>query len=519
MAFDLKFYLALLIRRLPLILIIVALGCAVGLTLAFTLPTVYRAEARLLFESPQIPDELAASTVRSTADENLMTIQQRLLTRANLLELSQRFGLHPDPDEMTEEKIVEDMRMRVGIYMPPMVQSTGVVSVSFGAPTPQESADVTNALVEQILAQNVELRTAASGNTLEFFQQEVQRISEEMAAQNAKILEFEEANRDSLPESLTYRRSRQAALQERLLLVDRELASLRDRRQRLTELYDRTGRLAASLGDVSPEQAELEELRQELASALVIFSPQNPRVRALQTQVAAMEEAVRSQLGTDGEGSLSTFDLQMADIDGQISFLAEQKVEIEEEQQTLQATIDATPANSIVLAGLQSDYDNLRVQYDQAVASLAEARMGDRIEETDRGQRVSVLEPAVAPLYRAEPNRKALAVSGFGVGVLAATLLVLLLELLNRTVRRPAEMISALGITPFGTVPYMQTRQEIRHHRIVLAGTIAAILIGVPLLLYVVHVTLLPIGTLITAVADRVGLGDTVRQLMPGTAG
>lgn len=519
MAFDLKFYIALILRRLPLILIIVATGCAIGLTLAFTLPTVYRAEARLLFESPQIPDELAASTVRSTADENLMMIQQRVLTRGNLLELSKRFGLYQAPQDMTEEEIVEDMRQRIGIFMPSMVQNTGIVTVSFDAPEPKESADITNALVDQILVQNVELRTSASGNTLEFFQQEVHRLTEEMAAQNAKILEFEEANRDSLPESLTYRRSRQAALQERLLLVDRELASLRDRRQRLTELYDRTGRLAASIGELTPEQAQLEQLRQELASALVIFSPQNPRVRALQTQVAAMEEAVREQLGDSGEGALSTFDLQMADIDGQINFLAEEKTEIEKEQRALQVSIDATPANSIVLAGLQSDYDNLRVQYDQAVASLAEARMGDRIEETDRGQRVSVIEPAVAPLYRAEPNRKALAVSGFGAGVLVSTLLVLLLELLNRTVRRPAEMISALGITPFGTVPYMQTKREIRNHRIMLAGGVAGILIGVPLLLYLVHVNLMPIGTLITAVADRVGLGDTVRQLMPGTAG
>jgi uncharacterized protein involved in exopolysaccharide biosynthesis len=67
--------------------------------------------------------------------------------------------------------------------------------VSFDAPDPVKSAAVTNALVDQILRQNVELRTGASGGTLDFFQQEVERLSTELAQQNARILEFEQANR------------------------------------------------------------------------------------------------------------------------------------------------------------------------------------------------------------------------------------------------------------------------------------------------------------------------------------
>ncbi len=230
------------------------------------------------------------------------------------------------------------------------------MTVSFDASDPVVSAAVTNALVDQILRQNVELRTDASGGTLDFFEQEVQRLSTEIAQQNARILEFEQANRDALPESLEYRRTRQSAQQERLLQVDRELAGLRDRRQRLEDLFDRTGRIGSSPEDMTPEQARLEALRQELASAVVLYAPENPRVRALQTQVAALEEAVRQQLGGGtGAGAVTTFDLQVADIDGQIAFMAEQKRLLEEELVRIDASIRATPENAIVLGELRSD--------------------------------------------------------------------------------------------------------------------------------------------------------------------
>lgn len=519
MNFDLNFYIKLLARRLPYVALVTVACTVIGVLVAFSLPPVFRAEARLLFESAQIPDELAASTVRSTADENLLAIQQRILTRAKLLSLADRFDVYADVEGVTQDIIVEDMRGRISIFMPRPEGGTGVISVSFSAADPELSASVTNAVVEDILAQNIELRTAASGSTLDFFEQEVRRLSQEMAAQNAEILEFEEANRDALPESLTFRRSRQATQQERLLQVDRELASLRDRRQRLADLYDRTGRLASEVGDTTPEQAQLERLRQELASALVILSPTNPRVRALQTQVAALEEAVKEQVGAAGDGTLSSFDVQMIDIDGQIEYLAEQKSLIEEELVAIDASIEATPGNSLALGILTSDYENLRVQYDQAVASLADARMGDRIEVTDRGQRISIIEPAVPPAVRAEPNRKLLAATGFGTGLLLSAALVFLLELLNRTIRRPAELVSALGITPFVTIPYIASKAEDQRKRAQFAWSVLGIALLVPLLLLGVLGFVIPMDAIFAALAEMFGLGAGLDTLLPSFSG
>ena len=65
MTLDLRFYLSLVVRRLPIILSIIFTTTMAGILYAVSLPPVYRAESRLLIENAQIPDELAASTVRS----------------------------------------------------------------------------------------------------------------------------------------------------------------------------------------------------------------------------------------------------------------------------------------------------------------------------------------------------------------------------------------------------------------------------------------------------------------------
>ncbi|WP_128513761.1 GumC family protein [Tabrizicola thermarum] len=516
MTLDLRFYLSLILRRLPVIAAIIFTATTAGILYAVSLPPVFRAEARLLIENAQIPDELAASTVRSTTDETLLAIQQRIMTRDNLLALAERHDLFSDAPTMTADQKLRDMSSRVGIYMPNNQGNTGVVTVSFGASEPQRSADVANDIAEQILQWSTELRTAASANTLDFFEQEVQRLTQELSEQNAKILEFEQANRDALPESLEFRRSRQAAQQERLLQLNRDLASLRDRRQRLTELYDRTGRLVNTDEARTPEEQRLDDLRKELASALVVLSPNNPRIKALQNEVNALEEAVKEQLNLSGGGRLTPFQVQMLDIDGQIDYLAEQKGIVEKDLAALEASIEATPGNSIRLAELRSNYETLRVQYEQAVGSLSEARMGNRIEATDRGQRITMIERAVPPTIRSEPNRKRIAIASFGAGVILSGALLFLLEILNQTIRRPSELAKVIGAPPFATVGYLEGGT---HDRRFSHGTLAmlvVLLINIPVLMLVVHIYVAPLNSLLGLASNAPEIGGVAD---PATTG
>ena len=178
---DLKFYLSIFLRRLPYFLVIAAFISAIGLALASILPANYSATASILVESPQIPNDLAQSTVPINPIEQIQIIEQRLMTRANLLSLASRFGIHADKSGMSAAAIIDDMQARTTISASAPGQRKGpgatTLQVSFSSPDPRQAADVTNEFVTLILQENVNLRTTRAGDTLAFFESESERLS------------------------------------------------------------------------------------------------------------------------------------------------------------------------------------------------------------------------------------------------------------------------------------------------------------------------------------------------------
>jgi len=512
---DVRFYLTLLLRRLPLLLVIVVICTGIGLVAAITLPPVYRATARLVVESPQIPDNLATTTVQASEVEILQVIEQRLMSRANLLDLAQKFNVYSDRPDMGPNDIVADMRSRIEISLPQVSRNRAAfVSVSFLAPSGKMAAEVANELVSQILQENVTLRTSATGQTLEFFKQEVARLDEELAVQGARILAFKEQHKDALPDGLDYRRNRQSSLQERSLQLDRELSGLRDRRARLVEIYERTGRPDFSGESLTPEQRQLRQLKDQRAAALAIYSSDHPRVKSLDAQIAQLEEAnIALGLGTENAPNITAYELQLSDIDGQIDFINEQKAIIQSELVGLAKAIEQTPINAITLGTLERDYDTLRIQYEQATASLADARTGDQIEAQSRGRRITVVQQAMAPTHPTDPNRKLIAAAGFAGGVGLAFAIFVLLELLNNTIRQPIDLVNRLGKPAFGTVPYIQTPGEVAIRRGVLLGTVLIPIIGICAGLYLIHSYYMPIDMLVDKVGHKLGIGTLLSRL------
>lgn len=516
---DLSFYFKVFLRRLPYFLVVFVLVAAAGVTLALMLPPVYRAEARLVVESEQIPDELASSTVRTAASERLQIIQQRILTRDILLEMANELGIYTNTGSapMPADVKVQDLRNRINMRITGAEQRRGaaqalLVNVSFEAPEPRMAAAVTNQLVTLILQENVDMRTTVASQTLDFFTREVERLDRELSRLSSQILVFEEENLNALPDSLEFRRSRQAALQERLTQLQREETVLSERRRRLVSLYESSGEAAVvSERQMSPEARQLQQLRSEYANSVAVLSLENPKVAVLRSRIEALEKVVagqNSQEKGNGEGSkpASAYEMQLADIDAQIDYLAEQKTQIQGSLDDLEKTIQATPGNSVTLNTLQREYENVRAQYNQAVARKAQAETGDLIEALSKGERISVLEQAVPPREPTSPNRPKIAAAGVAGGIAAGLGLVLLLEFLNTSVRRPVDLTERLGITPFGTVPYIWTRRQIWRRRMIILGVFAVILIGVPAGLWIVDTQVTPLEPLIGRILDRLNL-------------
>src|SRR5690625_1285522 len=98
-------YLRAIVRRLWLVLLIFVVGSGLAVSSAYLLPPVFESSAKILVESQQIPQDLAQSTVPQGAAERLTLIEQRLMTRDNLLDLVRRLDLFPEYTHLSPSEI------------------------------------------------------------------------------------------------------------------------------------------------------------------------------------------------------------------------------------------------------------------------------------------------------------------------------------------------------------------------------------------------------------------------------
>lgn len=512
---NLSYYFSVFRRRLPYFLIVATIISAISVTVAYTLPPAYESRMVLLVESPQIPEELAASTVRTPAFEQLQIVQQRLLTRDNMLDIARKYEVLPDLDSMNPDQIVSAMRARTTITTSNRRrQEAPLMTVTFEAPSARTTAEVLNEYLLLIQQQDTEFRKGRSGETLEFFTQEVDRLSEELELQSARILEFKQGNTDTLPESLQYRLDQQAVFQDRLIQIDRDVSDLRNQRNRLVQLFELTGSTGPQAAALSPEEQQLETLQTQLEEALSVYSAENPRVRILESRIAQLEARIESAKADKPENEEEAPELEMppilviqlGEIDTRIESLQSQKIKVQERLDDLNENISGTPRTAIALEEMIRKYETLQSQYNLAEERLAKAQTGDRIETRSRGQRIAVIEQPAVPSGPTKPNRIMIAGGGTAFGIFAGFALILLMEVLNTSARRPEDIVAKLGVTPLTTIPYIQTRGQRFRQRSTKLLIILAILVGIPAVVFAVHTYYLPLDLLADRVMNKLGV-------------
>lgn len=511
MTIDLRYYVAVLIRRAHYVVLIFAAVTVAAVTLAIKLPPSYESSATLLLEAPQIPTSLAPATTVNTADlEQLQVLQQRLMTRPNLLDVARKLHVYAKMKQMTPDDIVTAMTKATTINISTGKDQAALMTITFDASNAQTAANVVNEFVTRILSDNLAMRTSQAQDTLRFFKQQVDRLQGDLSAQSAKIVAFQNSNTDALPSTLDTRLQQQTSLQERLNLIDQQAASLQDQKQRLIETLDASGQVAGSAAN-TPQAKLLDQARSELASAMAVYAPTSPKVKMLKARVAELEASMKGQSSGSGgatgaQPQNSPLAVQTADIDSRIKRLRGQRKDAEKALAALKASIDRTPQVSSELDALNRDYANIQSQYNAASDRLAQASTGEQIQALSKGKKIGILDAATVPDAPTKPNRLKIAALGAAAGLMLGFGFVVLLELLNTSVQRPVEIARSLDIVPIGAIPYMRTPSERLRLRLGVSGLFVALVLGLPTALYAIDTYYEPLNIIMAKIDTRIGL-------------
>ena len=509
MTLPIRFYWMLFLRRLPLMMVIVAAVTTLAIYFALTLPPIYKSYARFQVEAPQIPDEMVASIVETQAAEQLQLLEQQLMTRANLLRIAREHEVFENPEELTPEDIVNIMRDSTQIIRDSGRDQATLMWVEFNGRTGQVAADVVNAYTTMILETNASSRRVRAESTLSFFEQETQRLAAEIDAQSDRIIAFKKDNIDALPEDLNYRQQRQGLLQERISRLEDERVSVVNQRNEMVTLFETTGRLDNEVR-LTPEQERLQELKQQLNDALAVYSDTNPRVIMLRNQVAQAESALAGSVSTtEGETAVrpaSIIDVTLNEMDLRLEEIDQEVIRMGEELEELGRIIAATTTNAITLERLERDLDSIQDRYNVALDNLDQARMAERVEVNAQGQRITLIEGAAIPEYPSGTSRTKVALAGLALGIALAGGVFVLLELLNQKLRHPEEVRTRFNIVPIGVIPYMETRADkVRRWLRFVGGATAACAVAVAGL-YVLHTQVMPLEDVAARLLGQLGL-------------
>jgi uncharacterized protein involved in exopolysaccharide biosynthesis len=505
MSSEIKFYWELIKKRMPVMAVIFVLCAGIGVGLALTMPPRYQASAALVVEGAALPDSLFTSTVQVAAARELQSIELRLMTRANLIDIAAKHRVFRGETGMSPDDVVRAMREATTFGLTPGGQDFAtVLRLSFESEDPNIAADVVNEYVTYVLSADAERRRDGSGQTLEFFQNRVEALSRRLTEQSAEIVAYKEANNDALPESLDFRLDRQSRLQERLNLNARDRTSLTEQRARIVEAGAQAG--LAGGAAMSPQQTELNRLETELRSKLAIYDPESPTIQFLERRIELLraDEIPGVPAATDSVRAL--LDLQLAGVDSEIRSIDQDSANIEAELELLQKAIERTPQVAIRLDELEREYENTQTQYNEAVRARSTAEQGVDVETSAKGERVALIEQAAVPRRPSSPNRKLIAGGGVFAGTALAAVFFVLTELINSAIRRPIDLTRGLGVQPLATIPYLEEESTRRRRHIMQMLFVVAVLITIPVGLWAIHTYYSPLDLLFEMIIERVGL-------------
>ena len=271
------------------------LTLAIGSFLTVAWPAKYLAHGTILVESQEIPKDLVRPTVAALANDRIRVIEQRIMTRDNLLALARKFQLAPGWQErLSGTEIVDFVRKRA-VIKPSELKLQGqrkdaiAFTVGFEYEQPVVATKVANELVTMILREDVRSRTEFATETTRFLAKEVKRLEAQLAANDTQIAAHNQARMDALTDTSVLDDGKGlAALRAQLLLLS---ATYSNSHPDIVALKRKIRALERRSADTKNAKADAPETQTATGSTATASTNARPLgLDALQTQRLSLKD-------------------------------------------------------------------------------------------------------------------------------------------------------------------------------------------------------------------------------------
>ncbi|HEU4685893.1 MAG TPA: GNVR domain-containing protein [Nitrospira sp.] len=410
-------------RRKWLGLVLFSLPAAALLSITFNLPNLYSSTATVLVEQQQGPDAFVKTPVTGEADTRLNLIREKLLNRAGLLELVQRFNLYPELRKRApEEAVVERMRRDISLEAKELQRQvygrdgTFGFKVSYRGRDAETVANVANTLASQYVEENLRMRTRQATETANLLKRQLDDIKERHEEQERKIANFKQRHMGELPEQVEVNLSTLGRLNQELSLNSENQMRILERRERLGKqlIEINAGAPASTYYNPDSLSHQLEKLRTELTALRTRASAKHPDVRRLEGEIAAIEKALgetakEAKLDPAQSAALLSdpeeIKKALHELDRDLTRLKAEEQRLRGELSAYQRRVERSPQHAQEFQQLERDYKMTRDLYFSVLQRYEDAQLAVTMEQAKHSGQLRIVDPAVPSKFPAAPNR------------------------------------------------------------------------------------------------------------------
>jgi polysaccharide chain length determinant protein (PEP-CTERM system associated) len=484
-------YLAMLRRRLKVILIPALLAALAGFLISYAFAPRYTSQSLILVETQKVPEGYVQPVVTEDIVQRIATMEQQVLSQKELDAMVERLGLAKGKSvEEAIDEIREEVRKNpliewvspdsaaVKQHRPGQNDIPGFY-VNYTASNPQEAQQICTELTSMLLAENLKTREQVAQSTTDFLARQVDLAKHDLDNQDAKMAAFKKQYMGQLPGDEENTMKLLAGLNSQLDAYTQALnRAEQDRAYAQSLLSQQLAAWSSSQTSMNPEnlQKQLADLQTQLISLQARYTDDHPDVVKTKNDIAElkrklneMNSATAPEAGNTDKGSASEppeikqLRLQIHQYDQSIAQATREQKLLQDQIKTYQGRLSLSPGVEEQYKALMRDYETAQKFYNDLLAKKNESEMQTDMERRQQGEQMSLLNPANPPDVPSFPNRLLFAGGGLAAGLTFGLGLAIWLEVRDKSIRDERDVVAALEMPMLVSVPWIDEKMAKRN--------------------------------------------------------
>ncbi len=463
-------YLQIIKRRKKTILIPILVLWLLSIIVTLSLQPIYRSEAKILIEQQSIPLDMIKSTVVSYADQRIIQIQSKLMTISNISKIINKFNLyHRQKNKLTISELtsqfIEQTEINIGNQSVISKGRKSIATLSFKLAfehkDPRIAQKVTYELANFFLEENKKTRTAKAKDITTFLDEEAKKFSIKIKKIELKIAEYKEKHSQSLPELLVINLATISRLETTIMQLDSDEKTFIEKNSILNSELLQTNPIILTIDGSTPDS--LEALKGKYSILLSKYSKSHPDAKALKRLIDNFKEE-NNDKKLDSNINNPIYIQLRNQINLNITSLkniTEQKLKLNKRLEETEINVTKTPQVERDYSDLVRNLENNKNKYNDLTSKALEAQLSQTLEEEQKAEKFTLLEPPIVPVTPEKPNKIKILLGGFIFSIIAGLGGAILIEIMDGSIRSYKDIAQLTGVDLLVIIPYIKNQYDL----------------------------------------------------------